>query len=105
MPTPGPITLTSAGQQVQTVVANPKDQFGAPWTGEVPAFISVVDDNPTAATTDASGLVTAVANGTDNVTAQLSNSAGTVITGTPLQFIVDIPVEVPVLSSFDLQAA
>jgi hypothetical protein len=105
MPTPGPVTLTSAGQTVQAVLANPLDQFGQPFTGEIPP-LTFADDNSTVAMTDpTTGLVTAVANGTDNVSATLTNSAGAVITGTPLQVIVDIPAAVPVLSSFEVQTA
>jgi hypothetical protein len=105
MPTPGPVTLTAVGQQVTAVIANAMDQFGQPWTGEIPAA-TFSDDNPAAATTDPStGVVTAVANGQDSVGATLTNSAGAVITGTPLVVIVDIPAPVPVLSSFEVQTA
>ena len=60
--------------------------------------------NPAAVTTDANGLATAVANGTDNVTASLTTVEGLALTAT-LQFIVDIPAPVPVLTSISLQGA
>lgn len=105
MPTPGPVTLTAVGQTVTAVVANPLDQFGQPFTGEIPA-VTFTDDNPAAATADpASGVVTAVANGTANIGGSLTNSLGQVVTGTPLQVIVNIAAPVPVLTSFEIQSA
>jgi len=102
MPTPGPITLTKQGETNQTVIVG-LDQFGQPWTGPIPTA-TYADDNPAAVTTDANGLATAVANGTDNVTASLTTVEGLPLTAT-LQFIVDIPAPVPVLTSISLQGA
>lgn len=101
MPTPGPITLTKAGETDQTVIVG-LDQFGQPFTGPMPTA-TYADDNPAAVTTDSNGLATAVANGTDNVTASLTTPEGLALTAT-LQFIADIPVStVPVLTSITLQ--
>ena len=102
MPTPGPITLTAQGETNQTVIVG-LDQFGQPWTGPIPAA-TYSDDNSAAVTTDANGLATAVANGTDNVTASLTTVEGLALSAT-LQFIVDIPAPVPVLTSISLQGA
>jgi len=103
MPTPGPITLTAAGQTTTAVIVNPLDQFGQPFVDPITPTWS--DDNAAAATTDpTTGVVTAVANGTDNTTAPVTNSLGVAITGSG-QVIVDIPVAVPVLTSFEVQFA
>ena len=102
MPTPGPITLNAAGQTAQTVVVG-LDQFGQPWTGAIPAG-TYTDDNPGVATTDANGVVTAVTSGTDNATVSLTTVEGLPLTAS-IQVIVDIPVQVPVLSSISLQQA
>ncbi len=104
MPTPGPITLTAAGQTTTAVIANPLDQFGQPFTGPLPTA-TFTDDNAAAATTDpTSGVVTAIANGTDNVTASLTTAEGVALTASG-QVIVDIPVAAPVLTSFEVQFA
>jgi hypothetical protein len=97
---PGPITLTSAGQTDQTVIVG-KDQFGNPWTGPIPTA-TYADDNAAAAAVDSTGLVTAVASGTDNVTASLTTAEGLSLSAT-LEFIVDIPAPVPVLTSISLE--
>jgi len=102
MPTPGPITLVSAGETDQTVIVG-LDQFGQPWTGAVPTA-TYSDDNPAAATTDANGLETAVANGVNNATASLVTVEGLALSAS-IQYIVDIPAPpVAVLSSITLQS-
>jgi hypothetical protein len=101
MPNPGPITLVAAGETDQTVLVG-VDQFGNPWTDPFPVA-TYADDNPAAAQVDANGLVTTVANGTDNVTASLTNGRGDVLTAS-LQYIVAIPVEAPFLASISLQS-
>ena len=100
MSTPGPITLTAAGQTDQTVLVG-KDQFGNPWTGPIPAA-TYTEDNPSAATVDANGLVTAVADGKDTVTASLTTAEGLALTAT-LEVVVAIPAPVPVLTSITLE--
>ncbi len=102
MPTPGPITLNSAGQTAATVVVG-LDQFGQPFNGPIPQG-TYTDDNPAAATTDANGVVTAVATGNDNATVSLTTAEGLALTAS-IQVIVDIPVAVPVLTTISLQQA
>jgi len=101
MPNPGPITLTAVGETDQTVIVA-LDQFGQPFTGTIPTA-TYTDDNPAAATTDANGLETAVADGTNNVTASLTTAEGLALTAT-LQYVVSIPAPVPVLTSISLQS-
>ena len=99
MPTPGPITLTSAGQTAATVVVG-LDQFGQPFT-PVPAG-TYTDDNPSVATTDTNGVITAVTSGTDNATVSLTTAEGLALSAS-IQVIVNIAA--PVLTSITLQSA
>ena len=101
MPNPGPITLVAAGETDQTVLVG-TDQFGNPWTAEFPSAEYSADD-PAVVSVDSTGLVTADADGTTNVNASLTNSKGEVLTAS-LQYVVAIPVEVPVLTSISLQS-
>ncbi len=102
MPSPGPITLTAAGQTDQTVIVG-LDQFGQPFTGAIPPA-TYIDDDSAAATVDANGLITAVANGTSNVQAALTTAEGLALTAT-LQVVVGIAAPKPVLTSITLQGA
>jgi len=79
----GPITLTTAGQQVTASVLG-FDQFGQPFTGNMPAAAisssdtaqAVIQFDPT------TGLTTAVANGVANITATLTTAEGLSLTDT-----------------------
>lgn len=102
MPNPGPITLVAAGETDQTVIVGTGSD-GQPWTGPIPTA-TYTDDNPAAATTDANGLETAVANGTNNVTATLVTAEGTTLSSAPLTYIVNIPAPVVTLASISLQS-
>ena len=96
MATPGPITLTTAGQTVTASVVG-FDQFGNPWTGAIPTP-TFADDNPAAATcAPASGLVTAVADGVANITASLTTAEGLALTDTEAVTVVINPPPTPVL--------
>jgi len=98
---PGPITLTAVGETDQTVIVA-LDQFGQPFTGTIPTA-TYESDNSAAATVDANGVVTAVADGTDNVKASFTTAEGLALSA-ELQYIVTIPAPVPVLTSFSLQS-
>ncbi len=102
MPNPGPITLVAAGETDQTVIVGTGSD-GNPWTGPIPTA-TYTDDNPAASTTDSNGLETAVANGTNNVTASLTTAEGTPLTSAPLTYIVNIPPPVVTLASISLQS-
>ena len=102
MATAGPVTLTSAGQQVTASVLG-YDQFGQPFTGAMPAATLSSDDTASAIVTfdPATGLTTAVANGVANITATLTTAEGLSLTDTEA-VTVAIPVVPPptsVLSS------
>ena len=105
-PVAGPITLTSVGQTVTASVIG-YDQFGNVFTGTIPtATFTASDTAGTIATFDpTTGLVTAVANGVDSITATLSttDSTGAPVTLTDTETVtVAIPVvppPTPVLSS------
>lgn len=77
MATPGPVTLTTAGQQVTASVVG-FDQFGAAFTGTLPPVTFSSDDTAgTIVTFDpVSGLTTAVSNGVANITAALTTAEG-----------------------------
>jgi hypothetical protein len=77
MPTPGPVILTTAGQQVTATVVG-FDQFGQPFTGQMPPATLSSDDSAGAVITfdPATGLTTAVANGVANITATLTTAEG-----------------------------
>ena len=77
MATPGPVTLTTAGQQVTASVVG-FDQFGQPFTGTIPQATFSSDDQAQAIVEfdPATGLTTAVANGVANITASLVTAEG-----------------------------
>lgn len=95
MATPGPVTLTAAGQQVTASVVG-FDQFGQPFTGIIPAATFSSDDAAQAIVTfdPVSGLTTAVANGVANITASLNTAEGLALTDTEA-VTVAIPVVPP----------
>jgi hypothetical protein len=102
MATPGPVTLTTAGQQVTASVVG-FDQFGQPFTGEIPAATLSSDDAAGAIVTfdPATGLTTAVANGVANITASLVTVEGLSLTDTESVTVAIevVPPPTPVLSS------
>lgn len=83
MPTPGPVTLTAAGQQVTASVLG-FDQFGQPFTGVMPPAALSSDDTAQAIVTfdPTTGITTAVANGVANITASLTTAEGLALTDT-----------------------
>ena len=108
MATPGPVTLTSAGQQVTASVVG-FDQFGQPFTGTIPTPTFSSDDTAQAIVTfdPTTGLTTAVANGVANITASLTTAEGLALTDTEA-VTVSIPVTpppTPVLSSIKVAFA
>jgi len=104
MPTPGPITLTTAGQTVTASVVG-FDQFGNPWTGPIPTP-TFSNDNESAATLDAaSGLVTAVANGVANITASLTTAEGLALTDTEAVTVAIAAPPEPVLTTIKVAFA
>ena len=102
MPTAGPITLTTAGQQVTASVLG-FDQFGNPFTGPMPtATLSSDDTAGDIVTFDPStGLVTAVGNGVANIAASLTTAEGVALTDTEAVTVAIpvVPPPTPVLSS------
>ena len=86
--TPSVVTLTSIGQTV-SLTAEVRDQNGQTMTG---ANLTWSSDTGTIATVSAQGLVTAVHNGTANITAR-SGSASTQVTVTVMQSAVRITIE------------
>jgi hypothetical protein len=105
MPTAGPLTLTQAGQ-TGTAVVTGVDQFGNSWTGAIPPVTYSIDDasiatsapNPDGLT----DLITAVANGTANLTASLTTAEGLALSDVE-QVIVAIQAAPPVLSAIKVQ--
>lgn len=112
MATPGPITLTTVGQTVTASVIG-YDQFGNVFTGTIPTITFTASDTAgTIATFDpATGLVTAVGNGVDSITATVesNDSTGAPVTLTDTETVtVSIPVVTPpepVLSSIKVAFA
>lgn len=112
MATPGPVTLTSVGQTVTASVIG-YDQFGNVFTGTIPTPVfSASDTAGTIATFDTTtGLVTAVANGVDSITATVTttDASGNPVTLTDTETVtVAIPVVTPpepVLSSIKVAFA
>ena len=102
MPTPGPVTLTTAGQQVTASVLG-FDQFGQPFTGTMPPATLSSDDTAQAIVTfdPTTGLTTAVANGVANITARLTTAEGLALTDTEAVTVAIpvVPPPTPVLSS------
>ena len=108
VPTAGPVTLTTAGQQVTASVLG-FDQFGQPFTGTMPTATLSSDDTAQAIVTfdPTTGLTTAVANGVANITASLTTAEGLALTDTE-SVTVAIPVvppPTPVLSSIKVAFA
>jgi hypothetical protein len=108
MATPGPITLTSAGQTATASVVG-FDQFGQPFTGEIPAATFSSDDTAGAIVTfdPTTGLTTAVANGVANITATLTTAEGLSLTDTESVTVAIevVPPPTPVLSSIKVAFA
>lgn len=108
MATPGPVTLTSAGQQVTASVVG-FDQFGQPFTGTIPTPTFSSDDTAGAIVTfdPATGLTTAVANGVANITASLTTAEGLALTDTEAVTVAIpiVPPPTPVLSSIKVAFA
>ena len=99
----GPITLTTAGQQVTASVLG-FDQFGQPFTGTMPTAVLTSDDGWHGAivTFDpTTGMTTAVANGVANITASLTTAEGLALTDTEAVTVAIpiVPPPTPVLSS------
>lgn len=111
-PVAGPVTLTTEGQQVTASVIG-YDQFGNVFTGTIPpATFTASDTAGSIATFDPStGLVTAVANGVDSITAIVSttDAQGNPVTLTDTETVtVAIPVvppPTPVLTSIKVAFA
>jgi hypothetical protein len=100
MPTPGPVTLTTLGQQVIASVVG-FDQFGQPFTGQMPAATFSSDDTSGAVVTfdPATGLTTAVANGVANISATLTTAEGLTLSDTESVTVAISGPPEPVLSS------
>ena len=105
MPTPGPLTLTTVGQTGTAVVVG-FDQFGNPWTGAIPPVTYAIDNSSIATSTpnpdNLTDLVTAVANGTANLTGSLTTAEGLALSDVE-QVIVAIQTAPPVLSAIKVQ--
>lgn len=112
MPTPGPITLTTAGQTATASVVG-FDQFGQPFTGEIPTPTFSSDDTSASIVTfdPSTGVTTAVANGVANITATVTttDSQGNNVTLTDTEAvtvsIAVVPPPAPVLSSIKVAFA
>jgi hypothetical protein len=108
MANPGPVTLTSAGQQVTASVVG-FDQFGQPFTGEMPAATFTSDDTAQAIVQfdPQTGLTTAVANGVANITATLTTNEGLSLSDTEAVTVAIpvVPPPTPVLSSIKVAFA
>lgn len=104
-PVAGPVTLTAVGQTVTASVLG-FDQFGNPFTGTIPTpTFSASDTTGAIATFDpATGLVTAVANGVDSITASLTTAEGLALSDTEA-VTVAIPVVAPVLTTIKVAFA
>ena len=104
----GPVTLTTAGQQVTASVLG-FDQLGNPFTGTMPtATLSSSDTAQAVVTFDpTTGLTTAVANGTANITASLTTAEGLALTDTETVTVAIpvVPPPTPVLSSIKVAFA
>ena len=83
MPTPGPITLTTAGQTATASVLG-FNQFGNPFGGVMPPATLSSDDTAQAIVTfdPTTGLTTAVADGVANITANLTTAEGLALSDT-----------------------
>lgn len=108
MATAGPITLTSVGQTATASVVG-FDQFGQPFTGTIPTPTFTASDTTGAiATFDPStGIVTAVANGVDNITATLTTAEGLSLTDTEAVTVAIpvVPPPTPVLTTIKVAFA
>ena len=106
MPTPGPVTLTTVGQQVTASYVG-FDQFGNAFTGPLPPATFSSDDTAGAIVTfdPATGLTTAVANGVANITADVTSAEGLALTDTEAVTVAINPPPTPVLSSIKVAFA
>lgn len=108
MPTAGPVTLTSQGQQVTASVLG-FDQNGQPFTGQMPTATLTSSDTAQAIVTfdPTTGLTTAVANGVANITATLTTAEGLTLTDTEAVTVAIqvTPPPTPVLSSIKVAFA
>ena len=108
VPTAGPVTLTTAGQQVTASVLG-FDQFGNPFTGTMPTATLSSDDTAQAIVQfdPTTGLTTAVANGVANITASLTTAEGLALTDTEAVTVAIpvVPPPTPVLSSIKVAFA
>lgn len=106
MATPGPVTLTSAGQQVTASVVG-FDQFGQPFTGTIPTPTFTSSDTTGAIITfdPQTGLCTAVADGVANITASLTTAEGVSLSDTESVTVAIAPPPKPVLSSIKVAFA
>lgn len=104
-PVAGPVTLTAVGQTVTASVLG-FDQFGNPFTGTIPTPTFTASDTTGAIATfdPATGLVTAVANGVDSITASLTTAEGLALSDTEA-VTVAIPVVAPVLTTIKVAFA
>lgn len=104
-PVAGPVTLTAVGQTVTASVLG-FDQFGNPFTGTIPTPTFTASDATGAIATfdPATGLVTAVANGVDSITASLTTAEGLALSDTEA-VTVAIPVVAPVLTTIKVAFA
>jgi hypothetical protein len=112
MATAGPITLTTAGQTATASVIG-YDQFGNVFTGTIPTPTFTASDTTGAIATfdPATGLVTAVANGVDSITATVSttDANGNPVTLTDTETvtvaIAVVPPPTPVLTTIKVAFA
>ena len=109
----GPVTLTTVGATVTASVVG-FDQFGNPFTGTIPTPTFTASDTAGAIATfdPATGLVTAVANGVDSITATVSttDANGNPVTLTDTETVTVAipgppPPPTPVLSSIKVAFA
>ena len=73
---PASVTLRALGETAQ-LAATVQDQNGEPMSGATASWITWATSDPSVATVDASGLVTAVDNGAATVTATAGSASGT----------------------------
>ena len=73
---PASVTLRAIGETAQ-LAATLQDQNGQPMAGASASWITWESNDPSVATVDASGLVTAVANGAATITAAAGSVSGT----------------------------
>ncbi len=107
-PTVGPVVLTAAGQTATASVIG-YDQFGEVFEGNFNPTFSASDTAGTIATFNATtGLVTAVGNGVDSITAtvQTTDASGNPVTLSDTETVtVSIAQPVPVLTTIKVAFA